>query len=98
MNLLCLISEIFNPKSEVTISFLSFILNLGNEKFANQLVFESFKESRSNEKEPSNAIKVVKISEAERSSVLSNETDEPPKELDNIKVSSVPALTTLESA
>ncbi len=36
--------------SEITIDFLNFILNLGKEDFANQLVFESFKESRSNEK------------------------------------------------
>ena len=36
--------------SEITIDFLNFILNLGEEDFANQLVFESFKDSRSNEK------------------------------------------------
>ena len=36
--------------SEITIDFLNFILNLGKEDFANQLVFESFKDSRSNEK------------------------------------------------
>tara|TARA_B100000131_G_scaffold209043_1_gene201068 strand:- start:116 stop:2230 length:2115 start_codon:yes stop_codon:yes gene_type:complete len=36
--------------SEITIDFLNFILNLGKEEFANQLVFESFKDSRSNEK------------------------------------------------
>ncbi len=36
--------------SEITIDFLNFILNLREEDFANQLVFESFKDSRSNEK------------------------------------------------
>ena len=36
--------------SEITIDFLNFILNLGKEEFANQLVLESFKETRSNEK------------------------------------------------
>ena len=36
--------------SEITIDFLNFILNLGKEEFANQIVFESFEENRSNEK------------------------------------------------
>jgi len=36
--------------SEITIDFLNFILNLGKEDFANQIVFESFKDIRSNEK------------------------------------------------
>ena len=36
--------------SEITIDFLNFILNHGKDEFANQLVFESFKDSRSNEK------------------------------------------------
>ena len=36
--------------SEITIDFLKFVLNLGKEEFANQLVLESFKETRSNEK------------------------------------------------
>lgn len=36
--------------SEITIDFLGFILNLGKGEFANQIVFESFKKNRSNEK------------------------------------------------
>ena len=36
--------------SEITIDFLNFILNLGKEEFANQIVFESFKDCRNNEK------------------------------------------------
>ena len=36
--------------SEITIDFLNFILNLGKEEFANQLVFESLKDCRNNEK------------------------------------------------
>ena len=36
--------------SEITIDFLNFILNLGKEEFANQIIFESFKDCRNNEK------------------------------------------------
>ena len=36
--------------SEITIDFLNFILSLGKEEFANQLVLESFKETRNIEK------------------------------------------------
>ena len=36
--------------SEITIDFLNFILNLGKEEFANQIVSESLEENRSNEK------------------------------------------------